>query len=207
MVSCRPTSIKARCGRGYRAPANCHGGMAGQLTAIARGQLDAIVQHYREHYSTAVRDEMSYFGDTEIDVPSAIIRACESKNSDGKLCSHQWRVGHVVLAKTIQPLLSQASDIQACDSFDKLHDIVEASILPINRVGRLTVYDIAQRIGWYLGLSPDRVYLHAGVREGARALGLNATASHVERSQFPIQLQPLSAAELEDILCLYKDCF
>ena len=207
MMSCRPFSTRARCGRGYPAPANCHEALTDQLAAVGRGRLDDIVQHYSEHYSTAVRDEMSYFGDTEIDLPSAIIRTCESKNAHGKLCSHQWRVGHAVLAKTIQPLLSRASEIQACNSFDKLHDIVAASILPINRVGQLTAYDIAQRIGWYLGLSPEHVYLHAGVRKGARALGLNATASRLQRSQFPIQLQPLSAAELEDIICLYKDCF
>lgn len=205
MTPCRPPRPRAGCGRSYR---GCHGSMAaGHIAVIQRGQLDAIVRHYRDYYSDEVRDEMSYFGDTTLDLSAAITRACESKSAEGKLCSHQRRVGHAILATTVLPLQREASKLQACSSFEELHGVIETSILSLNRVGRLTVYDIAQRIGWYLGLSPEHVYLHAGVRAGARALGLNATASRLERTQFPIQLQQLSAAELEDVLCLYKDCF
>lgn len=207
MTECRPPHTRAQCGRGYRASTDCHGTPIELIKATGGGKLDAIVRHYRENYSKDVQDEMSYFGDTGMDLAAAIARACASKNAEGKLCSHQWRVGHAVLAETVQPLLEQISAIRACTNFDELHDLVEQSILRIDRVGLLTVYDISQRIGWYLGLSPEHVYLHAGVRKGARALGLDATGRCLATSQFPIQLQRLSAAELEDVLCLYKDCF
>ena len=204
-MKCRPPRIRARCGRGYRVTADFRGKALHLTTATGSGKLEAIVRHYRENYSDNVRDEISYFGDPDMDLAAAIARACASKDAEGKLCSHQWRVGHAVLAETIQPLLSRIPDIRACDDFDELYRVVGDSILLIDRVGQLTVYDIAQRIGWYLGLSPEHVYLHAGVQAGARALGLNASAGRLERSQFPVELQRLSAAELEDVLCLYKD--
>ena len=39
-----------------------------------------------------------------------------------------------------------------------------------NLIGDLTVYDISTRIGAFLKLEPNRIYLHAGTRIGARAL-------------------------------------
>lgn len=204
-MKCRAPRSRVRCDQGYRVPADCRGKTMNLTTITGSEKLAAIVRHYRENYSENVRGEMSFFGDPDIDLATAIARACASKNADGKLGSHQRRVGHAVLANTLQPLLSRIPEIRACDDFDELHRVVEDSILLIRRVGQLTIYDIAQRIGWYLGLSPEHVFLHAGVREGARALGFDASVSRLERSQFPIELQRLSAAELEDVLCLYKD--
>jgi hypothetical protein len=70
-------------------------------------------------------------------------------------------------------------------------------------IGPLAVYDITQRIGRYLGLEPEDVYLHRGTREGARALGL--CGETVKKDQFPAAFQRLSAAEIEDCLCIFKD--
>jgi hypothetical protein len=39
------------------------------------------------------------------------------------------------------------------------------------------VYDIAHRIGAYLRREPEAVYLHAGTREGARALNLGGESN------------------------------
>ena len=48
----------------------------------------------------------------------------------------------------------------------------------MDELGELTVYDVAHRIGAYLQLEPDVVYLHRGTRIGARYLGLRL-AVHV----------------------------
>jgi hypothetical protein len=66
------------------------------------------------------------------------------------------------------------------------------------------VYDTAVRIGAYLGLEPDRVYLHAGTRRGARALGLGAGREWLEIRELPVQFRRLNGRRLEDILCIYK---
>lgn len=43
-------------------------------------------------------------------------------------------------------------------SFDALPGVVTTAIGDIHRIGLLTIYDIAQRIGAFLRLAPERVY-------------------------------------------------
>ena len=65
--------------------------------------------------------------------------------------------------------------------------------------------DTALRIGAKLGIRPDRVYLHRGTREGARALKLDASQATIDVSQLPPAFQRLDAREIEDCLCIYKE--
>jgi hypothetical protein len=63
------------------------------------------------------------------------------------------------------------------------------------------------RIGANLGLEPSRVFLHRGVRVGARALGLNFRAPSLELGEFPEPLRVLRPHQVEDILCIFKEHF
>ena len=94
--------------------------------------------------------------------------------------------------------------LRRATSFDDLFDLVDKHILPIQGIGPLTVYDTALRIGARLGLSPTRVYLHAGTRAGARELGLDAQRGTIEMDELPEPLRQLSPREAEDLLCIYK---
>lgn len=71
-------------------------------------------------------------------------------------------------------------------------------------VGELYVYDAALRLGAHLGLAPTFVYLHAGTRLGARALGLGQGRAYLEMHELPLPLQALSPDEVESFLCIYK---
>jgi hypothetical protein len=68
---------------------------------------------------------------------------------------------------------------------------------------KLTVYDISHRIGAYFGKAPERVYLHAGVRVGARALGIGGDS--FDPKILPKPFARLTPSEIEDCLCIYKD--
>ncbi len=70
---------------------------------------------------------------------------------------------------------------------------------------KLTVYDTAHRIGRYLGVEPNRVYLHAGTMEGAKALGFKGNRSFLMRRQLPKEFRTPKPYEIEDCLCIYKD--
>lgn len=96
-------------------------------------------------------------------------------------------------------------NVLACSSFDELHDLVEGATDDIRMIGPLTVYDVATRIGAYLDQQPKRIYLHAGTRGGARALGLDGNRRTLERSELPREFRRLTPAECEDVLCIYKD--
>jgi hypothetical protein len=48
------------------------------------------------------------------------------------------------------------------------------------------------------------VYLHAGARQGARALGLDVRRGFLPVTAFPKPLRSLSADDIEDFLRIYK---
>src|SRR6185503_10831870 len=90
-------------------------------------------------------------------------------------------------------------------SFDALYDVTWSARPP--GVGPLTVYDTAVRIGNFLHLQPKTVYLHAGARDGARALGPDLYARTLAKDALPIEMQCLTPDEIEDCLCIFKRRF
>ena len=95
--------------------------------------------------------------------------------------------------------------MRKCSSFEALHTLIEREIGGIPDIGPLTVYDVATRIGAHLQLEPEKVYLHSGTKKGARALGLGARRKSLEPAELPVEFGRLTAREIEDCLCLYKD--
>ncbi|HEX3484181.1 MAG TPA: hypothetical protein VHT51_03915 [Micropepsaceae bacterium] len=125
---------------------------------------------------------------------------CLTKN--GKRHSHQRRIPRQVLINAERALQKRRTDLRKAPSFFELHKHVKVTIGGIHGIGPLTIYDIAQRIGAYLKLEPEHIYLHAGTREGARALGL--LGEMIEVGELPKELRYLSPKELEDFLCIFK---
>ena len=163
--------------------------------------LDQIVQrHISEHRPRAAR-ELRYYK-LQRSLEKAIEVAVLARMPSGKRHPHQRRIPGRVLEVAKEQLFS--ADLERCDSFAKLFATVEEAIRPIHGIGELAVYDTAQRIGAYLGLMPERVYLHAGTREGAKALGVDVRRKTVAVDELPEPLRALEAYEIEDCLCIYK---
>ena len=101
-------------------------------------------------------------------------------------------------------LTKATSRLTACKSFHELHTVIGELLSPISGLGELYIYDTAVRIGAYLGLAPEFVYLHAGTRKGARALGLGRGRAYLEIRELPGPLQALSADEAESFLCIFR---
>jgi len=99
----------------------------------------------------------------------------------------------------------QKAPVRRCRSFRELHDLVESRIGDIGGIGELAIYDTALRIGAFLRLEPDLVYLHRGTRAGAKALGVPHRGATLTLGQLPAALCRLSPRELEDCLCIFKD--
>ena len=83
--------------------------------------------------------------------------------------------------------------------------MVSSAISEIPGIGPLTIYDTACRIGAYLAVEPSKIYLHAGTRSGASALGLDSDNSTLSITDLPKAFQCLKASEIEDCLCIYKE--
>jgi len=102
-------------------------------------------------------------------------------------------------------LLANAQRIRQSKSFDDLFNLVDTGLEPVSGIGELYVYDTSLRIGAKQNLLPQMVYLHAGTRIGARALGLKIQAVALKPLAFPPEFRQLEPHEIEDVLCIFKD--
>jgi hypothetical protein len=137
----------------------------------------------------------------------AVARAAGSSRADGKRESHQRRIPKDALDRFAAALLKQP--LANAREFEDLHAYVRRAAKPtrgigVQGIGELAIYDVALRIGWFGRMEPTVVYLHAGTRDGAIALGLDATCATLPVAAFPPELGALSASEIEDFLCIYK---
>ena len=124
--------------------------------------------------------------------------------SVGKVPNHQRRVGRAILTQACERLLQHQDEIQACKSFAELIGLIERHTADIHRFGTLAVYDTACRLGLSLGLLPEVVYLHAGTKKGANALGLDTSRGYLEMDELRRPFRLLEPWECEDFLCIYK---
>lgn len=168
--------------------------------------LERIVEDYiRDHQYNADR-EQRWFA-IQPSLSKAIEVAALAQSPCGKRLSHQWRIPARVLRESNRRLQARVKVINASRTFQELHNIVGATIESVVGIGELAIYDTALRIAAFLRLEPTEVFLHAGTRVGARALGLNASSGFLQPSQFPRELQVLKPSEIEDVLCIYKHRF
>jgi hypothetical protein len=169
-------------------------------------EMDAVeraVDDYIERHRVSAARELRYFRVLR-SAEKAISQAALACLPSGKRHPHQRRIPQLALEESRDRLLENVDLVRSAKSFDELFDLVNALIRPISNIGELTVYDTAVRIGARFGLEPDRVYIHAGTRAGASALGFDRRRHTIEMSELPATIQRLSAQETEDLLCLYK---
>ena len=175
---------------------------ADQVELGEAATLDEIVRHYIRYHRPCAKAEIDYFAALP-SVAEAKRRAGWAERPDGKRHPHQARITGTALRRTSDQLARLR--VQRCGSFEELHGLLEETIGGSRGVGALTVYDTALRVGAKLGLSPRRVYLHAGVRKGAAALGLGRGRDYLRPDELPAAFRPLAPREIEDSLCIYKD--
>ena len=166
--------------------------------------LEAIAADYRERYAGGACDELALFR-RQPTFDAAIRLASRAENEIGKRLAHQRRLPRRVLAQVESALMASRRLLSNAHTFAELHSTVARLIGQIHGVGELMIYDTALRIGAWRGLKPKAVYLHAGTRAGARALGLGSARTSIPRAEIPAGLRRLAPHEIEDVLCIYKD--
>ena len=126
---------------------------------------------------------------------------------DGRSFRHQNPIVTTARSKAKLALTRVSTRIHACTSFHALHSILCEVLNPIRGLGPLYIYDCASRLGYYLKLSPEYIYLHAGTRHGAKALGLDHRRDYLAKQDVPLPLRVLAAAQIESFLCIYRGAF
>jgi hypothetical protein len=172
---------------------------------VSRGasgsHLKTLVDSFLRDRSRGHTPELTFYRSLPT-LRDAIDAAGMAKRPDGKRCDHQCRIPREVLEEVRDNLLARLKAIEAAASFDGLREIVDECRVP--GFADLSVYDTALRLGAFLKLSPDKVYLHAGVRKGAKALGLDTSGRYLMRDQLPAELRRLRPEQVEDFLCIFK---
>jgi hypothetical protein len=174
--------------------------------------LAHLVEDFIARFPRSRRDTVVTFCMTAANLLDAISIAVSSKNAEGKHHNHQSKIKREVYGEWKRKLMTAFSKrVDERDSvcpfqdFDELHDFIADNIIP--GVGPLFVYDVATRIGAYLRIEPESVYMHAGAREGAKALGLPFRSKRILKHQLPVELRRLPPDEVEDFLCTYREAF
>lgn len=164
--------------------------------------LDQIVDDYIFRWRTAARAEMRSFA-KEKSLTAAIRRAALCRWPNDKRHEHQRRIPPAALEEAEKRLQAAANRLTKAADFTALHRTIEEEIGGILKIGPLTVYDVAHRIGAYLGKVPTLVYLHCGTKAGAATLGFKGDT--LLPAQLPTAFSMLTAAEIEDCLCIYRE--
>jgi len=135
----------------------------------------------------------------------AVHRAVFSRDARGKMHNHQTKVPVAIKTLLFREIMKSSLPVDV-RSFDHLYDVIAS--FRIWGIGSVTVYDVSVRIGAWLQLEPDSLYLHAGVKQGWKALGLPRWDSvRVYREDWPLAFQSMPADELEDFICTYRLLF
>lgn len=166
--------------------------------------FEAIVDNYLKNHREDAEAQFAQFRHAAT-LEEAISRAALCLLDDGKRHSHQYRIPAKALREAQHRLLQRKKEINGCSTFSQLHELVESKIRDIYGIGELTVYDVATRIGIWRGLEPEFIYLHAGTRKGAIAIGFGGNAKILEKADLPKEFKNLTPSEIEDCLCIYKD--
>lgn len=169
--------------------------------------LRALVAEYKQDMRRDAAAELDDFRRTDRTDDDAVSQAGLAQLPSGKRHPHQYRVPRAALRESRRRLLQQLPKLRWAPSFDELLRQVGRAIGNIHRVGELTIYDTALKVGARFGLEPELVYLHCGTRVGARNLGLRTRGRTLAMSGVPQELRTLAPREVEDFLCIFKDAF
>jgi hypothetical protein len=169
--------------------------------SIETNSLARLVAEFLEQAGCCPRDETEAFQGLRIE--PAIRKAAQARNEKGELHSHQRYLRQETADKAESILLNCVAEIAACKDFDALHELVKSK-LQINGASEMYWYDTAFRIGISMGVYPQKVYLHRGTRDGAKALGIYKGKDVLEMSELPAELRKMKPYQVEDFLCIKK---
>lgn len=178
-----------------------------RLDASAKGSdFSVLIRHYRKHHRPRTVDELQFFG-TMPSFELAVHHAALAIDGRGKRFGHQCRIPPAPLKRAKMLLEAAASRLKECKTFHELHSLLLQLLGGVRGLGELYCYDTALRLGASRGHAPEFIYLHRGTRWGAKALGLDSSASYIALHRLPAPLRELPPHEAEDFLCIYREHF
>ena len=170
-------------------------------------KLERIIDNYKKRTRKSVDYHVQFCLDQK-NLKDAIEAAAKAVDDYGKIHFHQRRVSKAELLAFAEKLATLENYLANAESFDAIYDTVKNLNQP--NINEITIFDTAFRIGSYLNLFPDKIYLTSGTRIGAEhLLGKLGNINTLLPTDFPspFQRKDLSIADIEDILYVCKNEF
>jgi hypothetical protein len=168
--------------------------------------LKELLKDYILHEGNALKNDKEFYLKSK-NIKLTIMLACLSIESTGKKHSHQQRIEVDSLIKAGNKLLQFETEIESIKDFNELHIFILNKTKDISKFGELCSYDTTLRIGFNLGIFPEKIYLHAGAKTGAKNLKWITHNNIVDISEIPVKhslLNILEPFEIENFLCIYN---
>jgi hypothetical protein len=170
--------------------------------------IEKLVEKYKEENKPDLHKYLNYYKDMK-SIDDVIKKAACAETPYGKHV-HQRRIKNEIIEEVKSKLLNNCNRIANCNSFECIIGIVKEN--KVKGFGPLAVYDTSLRIGANLGVYPKKVYLHRGTSKGYKALiGIkrlenNCRTIEADKLRDCLKNRELDPYEIEDFLCIYKDC-
>jgi hypothetical protein len=190
--------------RSHRRARGCEDDCRPQAVRRRLQSYQEVAADYRARFARGALAEKRYYARLPT-LRDATRHAGLALNRYQRRHSHQYRLPPSLLLTCARRLETALPVLSRAQSFDVLFRTVADTIGQLPGVGELMVYDTATRIGAKLGLEPQDIYLHRGVRIGARGLGLPTNRATVGVGELPKAFRRMPAYQLEDVLCIYKE--
>lgn len=193
--------------------------------SLGQGQksLQSIVNDYNRRIQVVDAETLKgwhavliFYGDLQ-DWKTAVEEAGKFHfDASGKCHPHQCHIYGFAKKQFLIDLQNNQTAIYNSANFSDLYGNIE-KFCKKKRIGELTVYDTAMRLGAFLEskkggcFKPQMVFLHNGAMEGAKKLfrrgEIAKPCSRMPLSIFAKYFPNKKTWEVEEILCIYKDNF
>lgn len=173
--------------------------------------LEQYMKYYREMPSLETLIEDATLGIIKIEQSNNKIYYIRHPHqevftdNDGKMRG----ISHIIAQEVKQNLLQRIEDLRMSSVFPQIMDIVEQC--RVKGFGELSIYDTAVRIGAFLGIAPDMVYLHAGTRKGIEQLEVKgylpkgaSKQKSIAVNDMPDEFKKLTPDDIQHFACLKK---
>ncbi len=168
--------------------------------------LEDIVDAYIKDHRKKAEAELYFYKDLPFE--EVVRQAAQAKGAWNGIHSHQKLVGASRLSKFADHFSGVLPELKKATSFENLYDTVEAEAKKVCDNAELMIYDTTLRIGAYLKIEPEKVYLHRGAKKGAENLSIAPRGRRaIAVEELPLAFRKLKPREIEDCLCIYKDAF
>ena len=165
---------------------------------FSKEEKQLIIDEYKRKYSNNLSWSYGYSS-----IESIVDDFCSKK-----ICKeHLKRRTEEELDNLKKVILANIDKIKSAKSFEELYGIICNITSRIHGISHLTSYDISLPIGYYLGFGPEYIYSHAGTKTGLMNIcGIEVKEKIVKAGLGdPFRYCDLSAAQLEDMFCIFKD--